>query len=154
MEPRQFSVNKYYRSLKQGNIFTGVCQSFCPQGGGSLYDVTSCLTTWSHVLPGKGVSVPWSHIPSGRSLCLVPCSFQGCPSMGVSLQGSLWRGSRSRGLCPGVSVQRRSLSRRGLCPGASLSGRPPGQRPSTYSDERVVRILECFLVSSVTSFNL
>ena len=39
--------------------------SFCPQGvGGSLYDVTSCLTAWSVV-------------PSGGSLSLVPCSFWG-----------------------------------------------------------------------------
>ena len=42
------------RSLGQGNIFTGMCQSFCPWGReGSLYDVTSCLAAWSHV-PSRG----------------------------------------------------------------------------------------------------
>ena len=36
------------------SCFTGVCQSFCPQG--SLYDVTSWLAAWSRV-HFRGVSV-------------------------------------------------------------------------------------------------
>ena len=63
-----FLVTACKLSLGQGNVFTGVCQLFC-SGGGSLYDVTSCLADWSHV-------------PSG-SLSLVPCSFQG---VGVSVR--------------------------------------------------------------------
>ena len=43
----------------QGNVFTGICLST----GGSLYDVTSHLATWSYVPSGevsvKGVSVKW-----------------------------------------------------------------------------------------------
>ena len=65
------------RSLRQGNVFTSVCQSFC--SGGSLYDVTSCLAAWchapfarvslwSHVL-SRGCLCVWSHIPSGEGLC-------------------------------------------------------------------------------------
>ena len=41
------------RSFRQGNVFTRVCHSVHK---GSLYDVTSCLTTWSHV-PSGGFSV-------------------------------------------------------------------------------------------------
>ena len=48
-------------------------------GRGDLYDITSILAVWSHV-------------PSGGSLSLVPCSFQGvslslvpCSCQGVSL---------------------------------------------------------------------
>ena len=64
------------RSLGQGNICTVACQSFCPWGG-SLHDVTSCL-----------------------SVC--PCSFQGFSVSGPML---LPRGLCLGSLCPGVSVQ-------------------------------------------------
>ena len=74
------------RSLGQGNVFKSMYQSFCSQGG-SLYDVTSCLAAWFHV-------------PSGGSLCLVPCSFPGvsvqgalCPRVGLCQGGFLSRGS-------------------------------------------------------------
>ena len=50
-----FLITARKRSLGQGNIFTGMCQSFCPWG--SLYAVTSCLAAWSHA-PSRGVSVP------------------------------------------------------------------------------------------------
>ena len=49
--------------------------------GGSLYDVTSCLATWSH-FPSKGVSFPGSMF------------LPGCLCRGMSL--FIW------GLCPGV----------------------------------------------------
>ena len=81
------------RSLGQGNIFTGVCQSFCP-GGLPLHDVTSCLAAWSHFPSGKGVSV--------LGLIFLPW---GSLSWGVSVQEGLLPG----GLCPG-----------GLCPGVSV----------------------------------
>ena len=61
------------RSLRQGNVFTGVCLS---TAGWSLYDVTSCPADWSHVL-------------SGGSLSLV---LEGSLSRVVSVLG---------GLCPG-----------------------------------------------------
>ena len=76
------------RSLGQGNVFTPVSQSFCSQwppkravrillecilvsqvfvhGGGSLYDVNSCLTAWFHIPSGGGgVSVRGSLCPGG-----------------------------------------------------------------------------------------
>ena len=45
------------RSLGQGNVFTRMCHSV-HGGRGSLYDVTSCLAAWSHVLSGGSVSGP------------------------------------------------------------------------------------------------
>ena len=105
-------------SFVQGNVFTGVCLST----GGSLYNVTSCLAAWSHVF-------------SGGSLSLVPCSFQGvsvqeglCP-MGISVKGSLCR----RGLCLG------GLCPWGLCSGAlcaegiSRENPPPNQKSRWYT---------------------
>ena len=69
-------------------MFSEVCVSHSVhRGWGSLYDVASCLATWSHV-------------PSRGSLSLVPCSFQG----GLCHGGSLSRGGV---LCSGgVSVGR------------------------------------------------
>ena len=49
-----FIITTRKRSLGQGNVFTHGCPSV--HGGGSLYDVTSCLVAWSHV-PSRGVSV-------------------------------------------------------------------------------------------------
>ena len=43
------------RSLGQGNVFTRMCHSV-HGGRGSLYDATSCLAVWSHVLSGGSVS--------------------------------------------------------------------------------------------------
>ena len=64
-------------SLGQGSIFTGECQSFCSQGRGKGLCMMS-LPVW---LPGpmfllEGLCL-WSHVPSGGSLSLVPCSFWG-----------------------------------------------------------------------------
>ena len=81
------------RSLGQGNVFTGVCLSTV----GPLYDVTSYLAAWFHVL--------YRGSPS-----LVPCSFKGmglcrgglcrgeCLSRGVSVvsvKESLWKGTET-----------------------------------------------------------
>ena len=51
------------RSVGQGNVFTHVCHSVY-SGRGSLYDVTSCLAAWSHVPSGRGLCL-LSHVPSG-----------------------------------------------------------------------------------------
>ena len=70
------------RSLGQGNIFTGVCRSFCPQGGGL------CMMSLPVWLPGPmflpGVSVTCSIFLPG-SLCLG----EGISVQGVSVQWSL-----------------------------------------------------------------
>ena len=65
--------------------------SFYSHGGGSLYDVISCLAAWSHV-PSGGVSV------SGQMFLIG----------GVSVRGSLSRGSLSKG----ISVQGGLCTRR------------------------------------------
>ena len=62
--------------LREGNVFAPVCQSFCSQGEGSLYNDTSCLAAWSHV-------------PLG-GLSLVTCSFQGSLSRGSHWQRPSW----------------------------------------------------------------
>ena len=113
------------RSLGQGNIFTGVFQSFCSHGGG--------ISVWCLFL--SDCLVLCSFWEGG--LAMVPCSFQG---------GSPSRGSLSRwGLCPW------GLCPWGLCLGVLLSRRPPRQRP-LYGEERVVRILlECILVYCIKS---
>ena len=75
--------------------------SFYSHGGGSLYDVISCLAAWSNV-------------PSGGFLSLVKCSL-----LGESLSGGLCRG----GLCPRGSLSKGSLPG-GVCvQGGSLSER-------------------------------
>ena len=107
----------------------------------SLYDVTSCLAAWSHVLPRGSSS--WSNVPSRRAY----------------VQGGLWGWGSLSGdgvLCLemglsvwewGVSVQRGSLSRRGLCPGRSMSKGDLSIETPEESEMRAIRILgECFLV--------
>ena len=116
----------YYRPEAKfgvwGKVIFSECVSFCSwgdlydsvHGGGDLYDITSCLATWSHGLSGKGVSVPDPmFLPVG--LC------RGVLSRGVSLRGSL----SSWGLYPwGVSVHGGSLPK-----GLLLGITPPPQRP-------------------------
>ena len=71
----QFIFTTRKRNLGQGNIFTGVCHSLCPQRGGL------CMMSLPVWLPG-----PMFHL---GGLCLVPCAFQGglclgglCPCLG------------------------------------------------------------------------
>ena len=66
----------YKRGLGQGNIFIGVCQSFW----GPLYDVTSCLAAWSHVLWGRGSPML---LPAGL------CPERLCPEEGLCLGASV-----------------------------------------------------------------
>ena len=106
----EWNLYRRKRSLGQGNIITGVCQSFCPGVGvGEL-----CMMSLPVWLPGP------IHIPSGG--CSVPgpmfllgVSVQGAYVLGVSVQGV----SVQVGLRPGgVLVQRvslRDLPDRPLC---------------------------------------
>ena len=94
-QPYFFTTGK--QNLGQGNVFIGVCLST----GGFLYDVTSCLAVWSHV-------------PSGGSLYLVPCSLSGggglCQEGGfLSRRRSLFRGPLSGGFLSWVSLSGGSL---------------------------------------------
>ena len=90
------------RSLGQGNMFTGLCQSFCLQEG-SLYNVTSCLSAWPDV-PSMGAGLyPGGSLSSGGL-----CPVEGlCPVGGLCQVGDL---CPVRGLCP---VE-------GLCPVGAL----------------------------------
>ena len=54
------------RSLEQGNIFIGVCQEFCSQGGG--------------LLRGEGVSTPGGVSSGGGRV--QGCLLRGCPVQG------------------------------------------------------------------------
>ena len=96
-------------------------------GKGSLYDVTSCPTAWSHVPPREGASV------SG------PCSFQG-----VSAQGVL----------PDRDPLDRELPERKPQTETPLGQRtPPEQRPLWYGKDRGVRILlECIIFFDLRQF--
>ena len=73
--PTKRIVTDHKRSL--GQVMFLYLSVILFMGGGSLYDVNSCLATWSHV-------------PSGGSLSLVPCPFwRGYLSQGVSVPGGL-----------------------------------------------------------------
>ena len=92
----------------------------------TLYDFTSCLTGWCH-------------IPSGGSLSLVPCSFQGSLCLvGVSVQRGLFWGS----LCPGGSLSRGISVRETL---------PLPERDHNYGEERLVRSQKWLSISVLTS---
>ena len=78
------------QSLGQGTVFTRVCLF---SNAGSLYDVTSCLTAWSHVPSGRGVCAR-SHVP-------------------VWMWVSVWKGD----LLSGGSLSRGSLETGGNPPG-------------------------------------
>ena len=101
----------------QGNVFTHVCHSVHRVKGGSLYDVTPFLVTWSYVPSREGVSVPGPMFLLRGGLC---------PWCHVHSRGSISRGSLSRR----VSVQ-----------GVSV------RRPSESEKRTVHILLECFLVS-------
>ena len=110
--------------LGQGNIFTGMCQSFCSQG------------LWCHFLSG----------------CLVPGSFQGCLCpRGLCHAGSV-RGSLSRGLSGGLLS--REMSVWGSLSGGLCQEDTPWTKTFLYGKERAVGILlDCFLVTFCDKFN-
>ena len=125
-EGNVFTARK--RSLGQGNIFIGVCQEFCSQGGGLIWGPAPGGGAWWRPpgwLPLWAVCILLEYIlvtPVCHSVILGDL----CPGGGVSVQEGICSGC----LCPGVSLSRRSLS-----------GRPP------YGKERAVRIpLKCILV--------
>ena len=110
--------------LRKGNVFTSVCQEFCPQGGGKRVSVPACTT---------------GHMTRGSL------------SSGGSLSRILSQGGREEGLCPsmhhrshdqGVSVQGVSLSREG-----SLLERPP----CTVGSRRYASYWNAFLLMFVLS---
>ena len=56
--PHNYTPQQY---LREGNVFTGICQSFCPQGG--WVGITGLMSF-------QGVSNLWSQVPSGVvSMC-------------------------------------------------------------------------------------
>ena len=131
--------------LREGNVFTPVCQSFCSQ-------------------ERDGVSA-WCHFLSG---CLVPCSFwrgRGSFVLGICVWGG--------GLCPGGSLSRGvsgglcqgDLPRRNMVPDREQIENPwtktPWQKPPWteppppfYGKAETVRILlECILVVQIEVFH-
>ena len=128
--------------LRQGNVFTSVCQEFCPQGGGGGVSVPACTTghmtrrvsVWGASVQGGLCPGGGGSLSRGRGiyvqggLCLEAGSLSGGGVSvwgGVSVQGVSIQG----GLCPGggslsrgrVSVQGEGLCPGGLYPGGSLS---------------------------------
>ena len=95
------------RSLRQGNIFTDVCQSFCSGG--------LCMMSLPVWLRGP-MFLPGGSLSRLVSVQVGLCSGSLCPG------GSLSRGSLSRGLCPGRSLSRGSLSRGSRYKQISLQG--------------------------------
>ena len=120
----QGSTDWIILTLGKGNIFTSVCQSFCPQT--ETEEGHLCMMSPPVWLPGPMFLLPgicaWSHVPSQGSVSKGSLSRESV-SKDVSL-------SRGRGLCPGGSLSRgvsvqRSLSeglspRMCLCPGGEV----------------------------------
>ena len=76
-----FSNSIYYcplTKLREGNVFTGVCQSFCPHRGGGY--------AWSQVpsggglvgMPGSRSLLGWVCLVPGGGVCMVPGPLGGC----------------------------------------------------------------------------
>ena len=123
--------------------------SFCSGGGGSLYDVNSCLAAWSHV--------PSRRSPS-KGLCPAGVSVQGVSvkaisvrvgslsrrslARKVSVQGSLYPGDlMSKGfLSTGVSVQG------GLCLWALCQEDSPDRDPHTVKSRQYTSDCNDFLI--------
>ena len=133
----QGSTDWIILTLGKGNIFTSVCQSFCPQTGAGEGHL--CMMSPPVWLPGPMFLLS-SILSRGRALCPLGFLSRGKGSLsstvsvqGVSVQRSLSKGLCSRmclcpggevivqgSLCPGESLPRGSLPRRG-----SLSGTSP-----------------------------
>ena len=102
--------------LQQGNVFTSLCQKFCPRWG------------------GRGVvCLRMHHRPHDQGV--------GSMSRGGLCPGGLCPG----GLCPGVSIQG-DLCPGSLCPGGSLLERPPDRdSPSTAMSGQYASYWNAFL---------
>ena len=112
-------ATNWYRpqtKLRQGNVFTPVCDSVHRVGGGTM---------------SRGVSVRGCLCPEGL-----------CPAGSLSWEVSLSRGVSVLG----VSFQRESLSWGCLCPGRPLSRRPPSPLPPYGYVRAIRILLECILV--------
>ena len=123
--------------LRQGNVFTSVCQEFCPRGGhawqGGAWHVWqgrgACVAggghSWQGVHGKGGACVAGGHAWQDSSrmctICSSGCWGGTCPSMhwakGRGMYPSMhWAG----GVCPGgMSVQG------GVCPSACWDTPPP-----------------------------
>ena len=133
----------FYRLRSEGNVFTRVCQSFCPQAEGV-----------SHHAPGSVCVYPSIHL--GRGVCIPACT--GRVRTGVCVDVEMWKGV---GLDRGVGVDMRGLLLTGevhtLFPHkvgcgwvevyTSLSTTPPPPPPPRRPLTRSVRILmECISI--------
>ena len=109
--------------LRQGNVFTNMCQEF----------KNSVHRRW-------GVSVPactTGHITRGRGSLSRGVSVRGSLSRGISVWGfSVQGGSLSQGSLSGGLYRGGSLSR-----GVSVRETPPDRDPPSYGNKRVVCIL-------------
>ena len=129
------------RSLGQGNIFIGVCQEFCSQGGGCVCSQRGCLLWGVSVSGGVclGVSALGVSALGGYLLLRGVCSGGGCLLGGCLLWGG--------GLLPGGCLFLRGVCSQGVSAlGGVCSGGCLVETPQ-WILLRVVRILlECILV--------
>ena len=73
------NVYSYYRpqmKLREGNVYTPVCQSFCPLGGGGGGECMTGEHAW------KGMCVAGEHAWQGE-----------CTAGGMHRRGCVWQGS-------------------------------------------------------------
>ena len=123
--------------LRQCNVFTSVCQEFCPQGGlcPSMHHRSHDWGSQSRAASVQGSLCPGESLSNG-GLC-PGVSVWGSLFRGVSVQGHLCPGGLCPvGLCPGGSLSRKVSVQEGLCPGGYLSrgsllGRPPHRQGVT-----------------------
>ena len=103
--------------LQQGNIFTGICQSFCSYGGGVGVNGRGGHA-WQGAIHGKGGGHVW-------------------------WEGHAWQGGvHGRGVCMAGGMHGR-----GMCMAGGMCGRAPQQILRNTVNERAIRILlECILV--------
>ena len=150
------------KKLREGNVFTPLCQSFYSQGSLPDRDTTQdrdpvdrdpldrdhswTETPWTETTPGQRptwTETPWTEIPGQRLLDRDPLDRD--HSWTETLWTEILSGQR-------IAWTETPLDRDPPWTEIPLDRDPPGQRPpwtetSLYSNERVVRIqLECILV--------
>ena len=86
--------------LRQGNIFTRVCQEFCPQGGGAC--VVGGVGMCGRGYVWQGACVAGVYVAGGCAWCMVG-GMHGrgvCMAGGHAWQGGVWQGGmHGRGAC-------------------------------------------------------